>query len=122
MYLVQQGSTPNIPIWTNVASAAPTNYYTIIGTVSNIGAGAITPVNSWSSLGPITPNVYAYSVALQAIDTATLGPMLVVGVTGGGNIVGVVECQVVSYDPATGPTGGTPPTPARRLLLLSGRI
>lgn len=58
-------------------------------------------------------------------ETAGTGELLFVAVDGGGAIVGHLDCQIVSYDPAVGPTGGDPwatPLPGAYALGEAGEI
>ena len=109
MFLVQQGSTPTIPFWGNVSSTTPTSYETYGAGGFGGGAGSIVNVFTVTSAGATYPTpIYLYGVTLVAADTATLGPLLLMAVGAGGVVVGIVELQIVAYDPATGPTGSDP--------------
>jgi len=109
---VQQGTTPTICFTGLTYPFAATGYDVYINGTKATGTGAVSSPGNYATSGPVGIQQFVVEITLTATDTASTGQLFIVA-TNGANAVATEEIQVVTYDPAVGPTGGTPPTTAQ---------
>jgi hypothetical protein len=97
-FLIQQGTSPTIVLVTDPWNflVTPASYVIMTGTGAIAGVGGF--VNAGGRCA-ITPT---------AGETGTLGDLFFAALNVGGDVIATVRCQVVIYNPATGPGGGDP--------------